>query len=120
LKQFKAALKQFNSFKMAKKVNIKKLWLDPNYRASFTGISTFYRALKKDGKINENDSYQKVFDLLQTIPSYQIHVRRSRHYDTRHLNFQPKGLETNFIDGVGISFMMDLAVLPESNGKVTI
>jgi hypothetical protein len=102
---------------MVGKAVIKKLWLDPNYRGSFSGISSFYRALKKDGKLGKNDTYEKVFKLLQTIPSYQIHVRRSRNYETRHLNFMPKDSEENFIDGVGISFHMDLGVLPESEGN---
>jgi hypothetical protein len=100
--------------------NIKKLWLDPNYRASYTGASTFYKALKNDGKIKTNIKYEKVVNLLETIPSYQMHVRRNRNLETRHLNFNPSESETNFIDGVGISFMMDLGFLPESDGKVMI
>jgi hypothetical protein len=103
---------------MVARAVIKKLWLDPNYRGSFSGIATFYRALKKDGKLGKNDSYEKVFDILTTIPSYQIHVRRSRKYETRHLNFTPRNSGENFIDGVGISFQMDLGVLPESDGKL--
>jgi hypothetical protein len=98
--------------------NIKKLWLNPKYRASYTGATTFYRALRNDGKIKKNVKFEKVIQLLETIPSYQMHVRRSRNYDTRHLNFKPKDNTTNFVDGVGISFMMDLGILPESNGKI--
>jgi hypothetical protein len=94
---------------------IKSRWLDKTYPASFTGGSTFINALRKDKKIKQTSS-KKILNILQTIPSYAMHLRRRRHLETRHLNFIPKDVDTSFTDGVGISFMADLAVMPPSNG----
>jgi hypothetical protein len=98
---------------------VKKLWLDKNYRGSYTGLSTFVKALRKDKKIKAKETNKKVLHLLESIPSYQMHVRKKRNYETRHLHFlNEKAPNANYISGMGINFMMDLAFMPvASDGK---
>lgn len=94
---------------------IKRQWLDPNYRAGFTGAATFYKALKKDDKLGKV-SFNKVKELLETIPTYQMHVRSTKG-PVRHLQFEAQSLDSGFVPGMGISFQMDLGIMPESQGK---
>jgi hypothetical protein len=95
---------------------IQSFWKDGNYHGSYTGASTFYNALKVDNKI-PNLTYSQVLKALKKIPSYQMHVRRRKKYETRHLNFIPSNFETTFLSGVGITLFADLGEMPKSKGE---
>ena len=96
---------------------IKKLWLSDDYRASFSGSSTFYQALKEDNKIKDV-TYNDVQEVLRTIPTYQQHDRGRKNYDTRHVNFFPKSENASFVGGSQINYMADIGVMPKApNGE---
>ena len=63
---------------------LKELWTDPSFPASFSSAHLFYEELVR-AKL-EVPSYDEVVHVLQSIPSYQIHAvyrdkRRFRHIE---------------------------------------
>ena len=52
-----------------------KLWSDPKFSGSFSGISTFKNELKRTKNIDV--STNQIADMLRNIPGYQAMVSRS-------------------------------------------
>lgn len=93
---------------------LEELYTDPKYRGSFAGSSTFYDSIKKD--FQAKNKYDNVVKLLSSIPTYIYHTRQFKHHETRHLQYVPEETGMSVVPGTGISFMGDLAEMPESKG----
>ena len=84
----------------ATREQIESLWMDPQFHASFTGATTFQRALKSEGY---DLTYPQVTSILYAIPAYIDRVRRLKLPKTRPFRVQ----------GTNNTWQCDLAFLPK-------
>ena len=80
--------------------HIEALWMDPQFHGSFSGATTFKRALKSEGY---NLSYPQVTSILYSIPAYIDRVRRLKLYKTRPFR----------VTGTNDTWQCDIAVMPQ-------
>ena len=79
---------------------IRDLWADPNFYASFTGMSTFFKAVRK---LDPNIKYKQVREALEQSAIYQTHINAGKRINVRrHI----------YTSGSNISFEMDLLEMP--------
>ena len=62
--------------------DILKLYQDPNFPGSFSGVKNLRHFIKTD--LNENVSEQRLYSVLKTLPNYIYQLKPIRKYPTRN------------------------------------
>ena len=83
---------------------IRKLWEDPNFAESFSGVTTFRNALEE--KYNFPISITKLRDILRESPQFLDSVRRIKKFKRRRLQ----------LTGNLLLWQMDIAIFNEYQG----
>ena len=98
---------------------LRRAWLSPTYRGSFSSADKFYRMVnsKEDSEklgLDYRPLYQQVVNVLETIPVYQQFIRPKKVREFRHVSYEGHPGGGSFIPGAGICFQVDLAEFPTS------
>lgn len=84
--------------------DIRKLWKDTNFFASFTGLSTFRDALETEKGIEI--SMRRLKDIMNESPAYLDSIRRPKRFERRKLQ----------VDGFNELIQVDVAHIFDYRG----
>jgi hypothetical protein len=98
---------------------LRRAWLSPKYRGSFSSANKFYQMVNTEKDAQELDirdypTYEQVVRVLETIPVYQQFVKRKKVREFRHVSYEGHPGGGSFIPGAGICMQVDLAEFPTS------